>query len=107
MDDIFSAFGDIFGGHSGFSGFSGFGGSAQGGQRAQYRGADLRLKVRLTLQEGVAWANICSKHDIGPGDNPYVGRGLLPDVPAEETYDSYFHAPQTVALATALRLLKR
>ena len=63
--------------------------------------------VRLTLQEGVAWANICSKHDIGPGDNPYVGRGLLPDVTAEETYDSYFHAPQTVALATALRLLKR
>ena len=51
MDDIFSAFGDIFGGHSGFGGFSGFGGSAQGGQRAQYRGADLRLKVRLTLQE--------------------------------------------------------
>lgn len=63
--------------------------------------------VRLTLQEGVAWANICSKHDIGPGNNPYVGRGLLPDVPAEETYDSYFRAPQTVALATALRLLKR
>lgn len=48
MDDIFSMFGDVFGGH-GFGGFSsGFGG---GGQRAQYRGADLRLKVRLSLQE--------------------------------------------------------
>lgn len=50
MDDIFSAFGDVFGGHGGFSGFSGFGGGS-GTQRAQYRGSDLRLKVRLTLQE--------------------------------------------------------
>ena len=42
MDDIFSMFGDIFGGHgSGFGGFSG------GRGRAQYRGSDLRLKVRL------------------------------------------------------------
>lgn len=47
MDDIFSMFGDVFGGR-GFS--SGFGG---GGQRrpAQHRGSDLRLKVRLSLQE--------------------------------------------------------
>ncbi|MBP3835394.1 MAG: molecular chaperone DnaJ [Prevotella sp.] len=46
MDDIFSMFGDIFGGHgSGFGGFSG------GRGRAQYRGSDLRLKVRLSLQE--------------------------------------------------------
>ena len=53
MDDIFSQFGsvfsDFFGGGGGFSGFSsGFGGG--GGQR-QYRGSDLRLKVRLNLQE--------------------------------------------------------
>lgn len=47
MDAIFSMFGDVFGGRGGFGGFSGFG----GGQRAQYRGTDLRLKVRLTLQE--------------------------------------------------------
>ena len=45
MDDIFSMFGDIFGGH----GFSGFGGGARHPQ--QYRGSDLRLKVRLTLEE--------------------------------------------------------
>ena len=50
MDDIFSAFGDIFGGHSGFGGFgSGFGGGSR--QHAQYRGADLRLRVKLTLEE--------------------------------------------------------
>lgn len=48
MDDIFSMFGDVFGGHSGFGGFGGFGG---GGGRAQHRGSDLRLKVRLSLQE--------------------------------------------------------
>lgn len=51
MDDIFSAFGDIFGGHfGGFGGFSGFGGSSRGGQRVR-RGSDLRVKVKLTLAE--------------------------------------------------------
>lgn len=47
MEDIFSAFGDIFGG-GGFSGFSGFGG---GGGRQQSKGRNLRLKVKLTLEE--------------------------------------------------------
>ena len=44
-------FGDIFGGHGG--GFGGFGSAGGGGgfRHAQYRGADLRLKVSLTLQE--------------------------------------------------------
>ncbi len=50
MDDIFSMFGDIFGGHSGFGGFGGFGGARQGRQRV-YQGSDLRLKVRLSLQD--------------------------------------------------------
>ena len=45
MDDIFSMFGDIFGGH----GFGGFGGETRRSQ--QHRGSDLRLKVRLTLEE--------------------------------------------------------
>ena len=44
MDDIFSMFGDIFGGH-GFGGFSG------ARHQQQHRGSDLRLKVRLTLDE--------------------------------------------------------
>lgn len=48
-DDIFSMFGDIFGGHAGFGGF---GGGFGGGHRApQYRGADLRINVTLSLQE--------------------------------------------------------
>ncbi len=46
MDDIFSQFGDIFGS---FTGFSGFG----GGRHARHvnRGTNLRVKVKLTLEE--------------------------------------------------------
>lgn len=53
MDDIFSMFGDIFGGHGGggFGGFGGFGGGGGARRKPQYRGADLRMKVSLTLQE--------------------------------------------------------
>ena len=46
MDDIFSQFGDIFGG-GGFGGFGGFGG---GGQR-RVKGSNLRIRVKLTLEE--------------------------------------------------------
>ena len=46
MDDIFSMFGDIFGGHGGFGGFGG-----RQSARQQNRGGDLRLKVRMSLQE--------------------------------------------------------
>ena len=49
MDDIFSHFGDIFGGH--FGGFGGFGGSQRGGGQRVRRGSDLRVKVKLTLSE--------------------------------------------------------
>lgn len=51
MDDIFSMFGDVFGGRGGFGGFGGFGGG--GGQQRQrrFRGSDLRVKVRLNLKE--------------------------------------------------------
>lgn len=50
MDDIFSMFGDIFGGH--FGGFGGFGGGGSRG-RAQHvnRGQNLRVKVKLNLAE--------------------------------------------------------
>ncbi|HJA84110.1 MAG TPA: molecular chaperone DnaJ [Candidatus Bacteroides intestinavium] len=51
MDDIFSMFGDIFGGHGGFGGFSGFGGGGGNTQQRYHRGADLRVKVKLTLKE--------------------------------------------------------
>ena len=54
MDDIFSMFGDIFGGGGGFGGFSGFGGFGGGGGRAQqrkFRGSDLRVKVKMNLKD--------------------------------------------------------
>ena len=52
MDDIFSQFGDIFGGggHPFESFFGGGGGSARGGRRVA-RGTNLRIKVKLTLEE--------------------------------------------------------
>ncbi|NQX77046.1 molecular chaperone DnaJ [Gilvibacter sp.] len=49
MDDIFSQFGDIFGGAFGGGGFGGFGGFG-GGQRRR-KGSDLRIRVSLTLEE--------------------------------------------------------
>jgi molecular chaperone DnaJ len=52
MEDIFSQFGDIFGGGSPFEGF--FGGGRQSGSaggRRVTRGSNLRIKVRLTLEE--------------------------------------------------------
>ena len=50
MDDIFSQFGDIFGGGGGFGGFGGgFGGSSRG--RARVKGSNLRIRVKLTLEE--------------------------------------------------------
>ena len=48
MDDIFSQFGDVFGGGGG-GGFGGFGGG--GGGRRRVKGGDLRIKVKLTLEE--------------------------------------------------------
>ncbi|KIA88452.1 molecular chaperone DnaJ [Kaistella jeonii] len=43
MDDIFSQFGDIFGGH--------FGGGGGGSQRQQLRGSNLRVRIKLNLEE--------------------------------------------------------
>jgi molecular chaperone DnaJ len=48
VEDIFSSFGDIFG--DAFGGFGGFGGSRQRGRRVN-KGSNLRVKVKLTLQE--------------------------------------------------------
>ncbi len=57
MDDIFSNFGDIFGGGGGGGGFDPFeaffGGQRGGGGRARQgrRGSNLRIKVKLNLKE--------------------------------------------------------
>ena len=50
MDDIFSQFGDIFGGGgSPFDSF--FGGGQRGGRRRVNKGSNLRIKVKLSLEE--------------------------------------------------------
>jgi molecular chaperone DnaJ len=46
MEDIFSQFGDIFGGH-----FGGFSSGGQRGGRRVNRGSNLRIKVKLNLEE--------------------------------------------------------
>ena len=53
MEDIFSQFGDIFGG----GGFGGFGGGQSRGPR-RMKGSDLRIRVKLNLEEMV---NGCEK----------------------------------------------
>lgn len=52
MDDIFSQFGDIFGGGGGspFESFFGGGQQSRGGRRVA-KGTNLRIKVKLTLEE--------------------------------------------------------
>jgi molecular chaperone DnaJ len=47
MDDIFSQFGDVFG----QGGFGGFGFNQQSQGRQVHRGTNLRIKVKLTLEE--------------------------------------------------------
>lgn len=52
MEDIFSQFGDVFGGGgSPFDSFFGGGGGGQRGGRRVQRGTNLRIKVKLTLEE--------------------------------------------------------
>ncbi|PQJ23291.1 molecular chaperone DnaJ [Tenacibaculum sp. SG-28] len=48
MDDIFSQFGDIFGGGFG-GGFGGFGGGSQ--RQARVKGSNLRIRVKLSLED--------------------------------------------------------
>jgi len=64
MDDIFSSFGDIFG--DAFGGFGAFGSSRRGGRRVN-KGSNLRVKVKLTLNEIAAGAEKkikVNKYDI-------------------------------------------
>jgi len=49
MEDIFSHFGDIFGGA--FGGFGGFGGSGRSSRQSVNKGSNLRVKVKLSLKE--------------------------------------------------------
>jgi len=66
MEDIFSQFGDIFGG-GGFGSF--FGGGGGGGRRTK-KGTNLRVKLKLNLQEianGVEKKIKVKRHVVAPG----------------------------------------
>ncbi len=67
MEDIFSQFGDIFGGGGGFGSF--FGGGGGGGRRTK-KGTNLRVKLKLNLQEvanGVEKKIKVKRHVVAPG----------------------------------------
>ncbi|HEC43072.1 MAG TPA: molecular chaperone DnaJ [Bacteroides sp.] len=49
VEDIFSSFGDIFG--DAFGGFGGFGGGSRRSSQATRKGSNLRVKVKLNLEE--------------------------------------------------------
>ncbi|MFO7851584.1 MAG: molecular chaperone DnaJ [Bacteroidota bacterium] len=52
MEDIFASFGDIFGdAFGGFGSFGGFGGGRSRQQRRVNKGSNLRVKVKLSLEE--------------------------------------------------------
>lgn len=52
MEDIFAAFGDIFGGREGYGGgFGGFSGATGGPRKHVNRGTDLRITVKVTLKD--------------------------------------------------------
>lgn len=55
MDDIFSQFGDIFGGEGGFGSFFGNQGGRSGGQAN--RGSNLRVKIKMNFEEMAKGAN--------------------------------------------------
>jgi len=65
MEDIFSQFGDVFGGGA----FDSFFGGSRGGRRTK-RGTNLRVKLRLTLAEvakGVEKKIKVKRHVVAPG----------------------------------------
>ena len=62
--------------------------------------------VRVELIPRSSYANICSKHDLGADGSEFVGIGIIPNIPVEESADSYFRNPVDNALSAALKFLK-
>ncbi|EKD25706.1 MAG: hypothetical protein ACD_79C01536G0008 [uncultured bacterium] len=62
--------------------------------------------VRITLIEGFATANICSKKDISPDGIAYVGIGVIPDIEVKETKQSFIDKKDIVLEKAISELLK-
>lgn len=70
MEDIFSQFGDIFGGAFGnMGGFESAGGRTR---RRQRRGTDLRIKIKMTLAEIAT--GVTKTQDTHPCARPKLSR---------------------------------
>ena len=97
MDDIFSMFGDVFGGGAGFGGF----GSSSRRRPQKHRGSDLRLKVRLTLEDvslGVTKKfklrkDVACSHCGGTGS---ADGGLMDDCPTCHGSGIITHTTQSI-----------
>ena len=63
--------------------------------------------VRVELIPGFSYANICSKHDVGPDGTDFVGKGIQPDIWVDETYASWFEDKTDAALTAALKYLEQ
>lgn len=61
--------------------------------------------VRIELMPDHSWANICSKHDLTPDGQPWVGYGLRPTIRVEETYTSHFKG-ESLVVKQAIKTLK-
>ena len=62
--------------------------------------------VRIELIPGKNYANICSKHDIAPDGTDFVGKGIIPDIIVEESYQTFFEDKKDAALTAALQYLE-
>lgn len=58
--------------------------------------------VRVTLIEGMAMASICAKKDIAPDGTVFVGVGVIPDIMAQKTKESFLSGKDLV-LARAIQ----
>ncbi len=107
MDDIFSMFGDIFGGGGSFGGFGGFGGRGRQRGERKSQGSDIRISVPLTLEEinsGVTKKFKLKKlvpcsHCHGTGAKDGTGAETCPDCHGSgtvlRTQQSFFGMVQT------------
>lgn len=112
MEDIFSQFGDLFGGMGGFSSFGGFSGFGGGGGSAVNYGSDLRVRIHVTLQEVLNGTtkkikvkkNVACSHCHGSGAQASSGKETCPTCHGTgrviRTQDSIFGRMQTQSTCT-------
>lgn len=112
MEDIFSQFGDLFGGMGGFSSFGGFSGFGGGGGSAVNYGSDLRVRIHVTLQEVLNGTtkkikvkkNVACGHCHGSGAQAGSGKETCPTCHGTgrviRTQDSIFGRMQTQSTCT-------